>query len=132
VKEPLHITLSDDEKKIFFLNKILYQAAAPFSTSSLLMSLVLPSCSQCHQDLFFAADAKGEQNWPIALKSTSGLYYNQGILKGGVSLYCCVDLLFDWFGLVCLANKNKKNVCCPTADSKPLKQEVNSTVMLPL
>jgi hypothetical protein len=31
--------------------------------------------------------------------------FNQGILKGEVS--CTVDLLFDWFGLVCIANKNK-------------------------
>jgi hypothetical protein len=27
----------------------------------------------------------------------------QGILKGD----CTVDLLFDWFGFVCFANKNK-------------------------
>jgi hypothetical protein len=87
VKEPHHIHNLQRRRKKIFLNKILYQAAAPFSTSSLLMSLVLPSCSQCHQDLFFATDAKGEQNWPIALKSTSGLYYNQGItLKGEVSV----------------------------------------------
>ncbi len=30
---------------------------------------------------------------------------NQGILKG--KYHCTVDLLFDWFGLVCIANKNK-------------------------
>jgi hypothetical protein len=29
---------------------------------------------------------------------------DQGILKGEVST---VDLLLDWFGLVCFANKNK-------------------------
>jgi hypothetical protein len=29
----------------------------------------------------------------------------QGILKG--KCHCTVDLLFDWFGLVCFANKNK-------------------------
>ncbi len=29
-----------------------------------------------------------------------------GILKG--KYHCTVDLLFDWFGLVCFANKNKK------------------------
>jgi hypothetical protein len=33
------------------------------------------------------------------------IFKGQGILKGEVSLYHC--LLFDWFGLVCLANKNK-------------------------
>ncbi len=30
---------------------------------------------------------------------------NQGILKGKYP--CTVDLLFDWFGLICFANKNK-------------------------
>jgi len=29
----------------------------------------------------------------------------QGILKG--EYHCTIDLLFDWFGLVCFANKNK-------------------------
>jgi hypothetical protein len=29
----------------------------------------------------------------------------QGILKG--KYHCTIDLLFDWFGLVCFANKNK-------------------------
>jgi len=53
----------------------------------------------------------------------------QGILKGEVSR--TVDLLFDWFGLVCFAIKNKKIVSCHTADSKPVKQKVNSTVILP-
>jgi len=37
---------------------------------------------------------------------------------------------YHWFGLVCFANKNKK-FQCHTADSKPVKQEVNSTVILP-
>jgi hypothetical protein len=41
-----------------------------------------------------------------------------------------ICLLFYWFGLVCFANKNK-NVSCQTADSKPVKQEVNSTVIFP-
>jgi hypothetical protein len=49
----------------------------------------------------------------------------QGILKGEV--YCTIDLLFDWFGLVCFA----KNVSFHTAHSKPVKQEVNGTVVLP-
>jgi hypothetical protein len=31
---------------------------------------------------------------------------NQGILKG--KYHCTIDLLFDWSGLVCFANKNKK------------------------
>jgi len=38
-----------------------------------------------------------------------------------------VDLLFDWFG----SQIKSKIVCCHTADSKPVKQEVNSTVILP-
>jgi hypothetical protein len=38
-----------------------------------------------------------------------------------------VDLLFDWFGLVCFA---KKIVSSHTADSKPVKLEVNGTVIL--
>ncbi len=42
-----------------------------------------------------------------------------------------IDLLFDWFGLVCFANKNKI-FSCHTTDSKPVKQEVNGTVILPL
>ncbi len=50
----------------------------------------------------------------------------QGILKG--KCHCTIDLLFDWFELVCFA---KKNVNSQTADSKPVKQEVNSTVILP-
>jgi len=41
-----------------------------------------------------------------------------------------IDLLFDEFGLVCFANKNK-NVSFYTANSKPVKQEVNGTVKLP-
>jgi hypothetical protein len=41
-----------------------------------------------------------------------------------------VDLQFDWFGLVCFANKNKF-VSSHTADSKPMKQEVYGTIILP-
>jgi hypothetical protein len=63
-------------------------------------------------------------------KVTSVLYCNQGIVKGEVSLYYTVDLLFDWFGLVCFAKK-QKFVSCHAADSKPVKQEVNGTVILP-
>jgi hypothetical protein len=54
---------------------------------------------------------------------------NQGILKGG-KYHCTIELLFDWFGLDCFANKNK-NFGCHTADSKPVKQEANGTVILP-
>ncbi len=54
--------------------------------------------------------------------------HNQGKLKG--KYYCTIDLLCDWFGLVCFANKNKIGNS-DTADSKPVKQEVNGTVILP-
>jgi hypothetical protein len=52
-----------------------------------------------------------------------------GNTKGG-KYHCTIDLLFDWFGLVCFAYKNKK-FSSHTADSKPVKQEVNGTVILP-
>jgi hypothetical protein len=46
--------------------------------------------------------------------------------------HCTVDLLFDWFGLVCFPYKKQtKNVSSHTADYKPVKQEVNATVILP-
>jgi hypothetical protein len=31
----------------------------------------------------------------------------QGIIQGGGEYHCALDFLFDWFGLVCFANKNK-------------------------
>jgi len=52
----------------------------------------------------------------------------QGILKG--KYHCTIDLLCDWLGLFCFANKTKI-VSCHTADTKPVKQEVNSRVILP-
>jgi hypothetical protein len=42
---------------------------------------------------------------------------------------CTVDLLFDWFGLICLTNTTII-VSCHTADSKPARQEVNGTEIL--
>ncbi len=50
---------------------------------------------------------------------------DQGILKGEVSLYSWPPVWLFWIGLFC------KKVSCHTADSKPVKQEVNSTVILP-
>ncbi len=51
-----------------------------------------------------------EYKYPVSLLVQRGhgsirswYAFNQGILKGEVSFY----LLFDWFGLVCFANKNK-------------------------
>jgi hypothetical protein len=52
----------------------------------------------------------------------------QGSLKG--KYHCTVDLLFDLIGLVYFANKTEI-VSFYTADSKPVKKEVNSTVILP-
>jgi hypothetical protein len=43
-------------------------------------------------------------------------------------VHCTIDLMFDRSGLVCFA---KKNVSSHSADSKQVKQEVNSTVILP-
>jgi hypothetical protein len=53
----------------------------------------------------------------------------QGILCG--KYHCTIDLLFDWFGLVCVLQIKTKIVSCHTTDSKPVKQEVNGTVILP-
>jgi hypothetical protein len=47
---------------------------------------------------------------------------HKGILKG--KYHCTIDLLFDWFGLVCC-----KKIGSHAADSKLVKQEVNSTVI---
>ncbi len=41
--------------------------------------------------------------------------------------HCTIDLLSDWFGLVCFANKNKKLSVVLQLISK----EVNETVILP-
>jgi hypothetical protein len=48
--------------------------------------------------------------------------------KGG-KYHRSVDLLFDWFGLVCFEIKTQI-VSSHTADSKLVKQEVNGTVIL--
>ncbi len=48
---------------------------------------------------------------------------NPSIKAGNTN--CTIDLSFDWFGC-----KNKI-VCFHTANSKPVKQEVNGTVILP-
>jgi hypothetical protein len=44
--------------------------------------------------------------------------------------HCTIDLLFDWFGLDFMQIKTNI-VSCHTADSKPVKQEVNGTMILP-
>jgi hypothetical protein len=48
--------------------------------------------------------------------------HRQGMLKGEASP-CTVDLLFDWFGLICFANKKMSVAIQPIP--KPVKQEVN-------
>jgi hypothetical protein len=51
---------------------------------------------------------------------------DQGILNGEVSLYHWPPVWLVWISLFC-----KKIVSCHTANSKPVKQEVNGTVILP-
>jgi len=54
--------------------------------------------------------------------------YSQGILKGGsitVPLTSCLTGLYQ-----SVLQIKTKNFSCHTADSKPVKQEVNSTVIL--
>jgi hypothetical protein len=63
------------------------------------------------------------------------LHYHRSLIypgntKWGIITVTLTDLLFDWFGLDCLVNK-AKIVTCHTDDSKPVKQEVNGTVILP-
>jgi hypothetical protein len=52
-----------------------------------------------------------------------------GNTKGG-KYHCTVDLLFYRFGLVFFQIKTKI-VSCQTADSEPVKQEVDGTGILP-
>jgi hypothetical protein len=54
---------------------------------------------------------------------------NQGILKGEVSLYHWPPVWLVWISL--FLKIKTKIVCCHTADSKPVKQEVTGTVILP-
>ncbi len=57
------------------------------------------------------------------MPNTLAMEYERG------KYHCTFDLLFDWFGLVYLQMKIKI-VSCQTTDSKPVKQDVNSTVIL--
>ncbi len=55
--------------------------------------------------------------------------YSQGILKGGsitVPLTSCLTGLYQ-----SVLQIKTKNFSCRTADSKPVKQEINGTVILP-
>ncbi len=74
----------------------------------------------------------GLKFWPH-LQKTGDFLLNllatlHGILKG--KYHCTDDLLIDWFGLVVLQIKTKI-VSCQTANSEPVKQEVNGTVIIP-
>jgi hypothetical protein len=52
--------------------------------------------------------------------------FNQGILKGEVSLYHGPPVCLVWVSVFC-----KNIVSSHTADSKPVRQEVKGTVILP-
>ena len=54
-------------------------------------------------------------------------YLNQGMQKG--KYHCTVDL-FDWFGICSMTTDNFCFIC-KTDYSKPVKQEVDGTVILP-
>ncbi len=78
--------------------------------------------------LLYASTFAHCSNWLVKL-TTAQMETPSRNTKGG-KYRCTVDLLFDWFGLVCFANKTKI-VSCRTSDSKQVKQEVNGTVILP-
>ncbi len=61
--------------------------------------------------------------------SSSITIFGPGNTKGGKH-HCTIDLLFDWFGFS-LLQIYTKIVSCHTANSKPVKQEVDGTVILP-
>ncbi len=63
-----------------------------------------PSCGDCNMFKVQAGNTKGEY-------------------------HCNIDLLFDWFGSVCLANNKKLSVVMQLIPT--VKQEVNSTVIFP-
>jgi hypothetical protein len=42
-----------------------------------------------------------------------------------------VDFLFDWFGISCMTNDNFLFLYANRLNSKPVKQEVNGTMILP-
>jgi hypothetical protein len=65
----------------------------------------------------------------IVFFSNSCRYLHKGMLKG--KYHCTIDLLFVRFGLACFVQIKTKIVSCHAANSKPVKQEVNSTVILP-
>jgi hypothetical protein len=69
------------------------------------------------------------KDWQEVTKGTKYVVSEAKEYKRGKD-YCTVDLLFDWFGLVVLQIKTNI-VSCHAADSKPVKKEVNGTVIIP-
>ncbi len=56
------------------------------------------------------------------------LLLTQGILKG--KYHCTIALLFDWSGISCMTTDNFWFLFAKQTKSKPVKQEVNGTVIL--
>ncbi len=78
-------------------------------------------------------DIQDERGQDVAASGTGTalIGQNQGMLKG--KYHCTVDLLFDWLGISCMTTDN---FCfylhyLQNRHFKPLKQEVNSTMILP-
>jgi hypothetical protein len=62
-----------------------------------------------------AKSSLGQKSKSLSREYLSGKYH------------CTIDPLFDWFGFVCL----RTDFFCITDDSKPVKREVNGTMILP-
>ncbi len=75
------------------INLLMYQSFCLSSCSSVQLSLHLSMCLSVNHSVYLF----------VSLFVCISV---QGILKG--EYHCAVDLLFDGFGLVCFANKNKK------------------------
>ncbi len=109
--------------------------AQPGNTKGGRFTVPLTSCltgleSAVWQQTIFVFICKKSYLHQSIRRSTVQWYFPQGTLK----YHCTVDLLFDLFGLVCFANKNKNfQLSHSTADTNPVKQEVNGTlILLPL
>ncbi len=79
------------------------------------------------------SEAAFENRWRLQKRKRQLIFslmtLNREYYRG--KYHCTIHLLFDQFGLICFVNKkNKKIVSSHTADSKPVKQEVNGTVIL--
>ncbi len=75
----------------------------------------LPRCTSCFRSPRPMSTGSGQlmpylvliyrSSYVLAMTHIAKWGLHQGVLKG--KYHCTVDLLFDWFGLVCFANKNK-------------------------